>query len=57
MNHMMCNPLFGKQESQESIQEYQNQAKIPKDSRITSIKFRVADPSPLGLRKKLKARG
>ena len=39
MNHMMCNPLFGKQESQESIQESQNQAKIPKDSRIMSIKI------------------
>ena len=55
MNHMMCNPLFGKLESKESIQESQNQAKIPKDSRIMSIncnKFRVADLSPLGLRKK-----
>ena len=29
----MCNPLFGKQESQKSIQESQNQAKIPKDSK------------------------
>ena len=49
----MCNPLFGKQESQESIQESQNQGKIPKDSKITSInKFRVAELSPLGLRKK-----
>ena len=35
---MMCNPLFDKQESQESIQESQNQAKIPKDSRITSVR-------------------
>ena len=49
---MLCNPLLGKQESQESIQESQNQDKIPKDSRITSVKVRVADPSPLGLRKK-----
>ena len=48
----MCNPLFGKQESQESIQESQIQTKIPKDSRITSVKVRVADPSPLGLKKK-----
>ena len=46
MNHMMCNPLFGKQESQESIQ---NQAKILKSHRS---KFRVANPSPLGVRKK-----
>ena len=38
MNHMMCNPLFGKQESQESIQEPQNQAKIPKDSDRTYIR-------------------
>ena len=35
----MCYPLFGKQESQESIQESQSQAKIPKDSRITSIQI------------------
>ena len=46
MNHMMCNPLFGKQESKESIQ---NQAKIPESRRS---KFRVAEPLPLGLRKK-----
>ena len=44
MNHMMCNPLFGKQESQESIQESQNQAKIPKDSRITSDKSELWTP-------------
>ena len=35
MNHVMCYPFFGKQESHESIQESQNHAKIPKDSRIT----------------------
>ena len=52
MNHMMYNPLFGKKETQESIQESQNQAKIPKDSTITSVKTQSADPSPLGLRKK-----
>ena len=46
---MMCNPLFGKQESQESIQESQNQAKIPESRRS---KVRVADPSLLDLRKK-----
>ena len=44
MNHMMCNPLFGKQESQESIQECQNQAKIPKDSRITSVQCQSCGP-------------
>ena len=45
MNHMMCNPLFGKQESQESSQDserFQNH--------IGQV--RVADPSPLDLRKK-----
>ena len=30
MNHMMYKPIFGKQESQESIQESQNQAKVAK---------------------------
>ena len=40
MNHGMCYPLFGKQESQESVKESQNQAKIPKDSRITLIKIK-----------------
>ena len=44
MNHVMCHPLFGNQESQESIQESQNQAKIPKDSRITSIKIQICGP-------------
>ena len=32
MNHVICIPLFGKQESQELILESWNQAKIPKDS-------------------------
>ena len=48
MNHMMCNPLFGKQESQESIQESQNQAKILKDSRIMSIKIQSCGPLASG---------
>ena len=43
----MCYPLFGKQESQESIQESQNQAKIPKDSRITSIQIQSYGPLDL----------
>ena len=44
MNHAMRKPLFGKQESLESIQESWNQAKIPKDSRITSIKIQSCGP-------------
>ena len=44
MNHVMSYPLFGKQELQESIQECQNQAKIPKDSRIMSIKIQSCGP-------------
>ena len=52
MNHMICNPLFGKQESQELIQESQNQAKIPKNSELRRSNVRVADPLLLGLRKK-----
>ena len=40
----MHNSLFGKQESQESIQESRNQAKISKDSRITSIKIQSCGP-------------
>ena len=44
MNHVMCYSLSGKQESQESIKESQNQAKIPKDSRITSIKIQSCGP-------------
>ena len=44
MNHVICYPFFGKQESHESIQESQNQAKIPKDSRITSIKIQSCGP-------------
>ena len=50
MNHMMCNPLFGKQESQESIQESQNQAKILKDSRITSVKSQSCRPLASGFK-------
>ena len=50
MNHMMCNPLFGKQESQESIQESQNQAKIPKDSRIMSVKSQSCGPLASGFK-------
>ena len=44
MNHMLCYPLFGKQESQESIQESRNQAKILKDSRIMLIKIQSCGP-------------
>ena len=50
MNHMMYNPLFGKQESQESIQESQNQAKIPKDSRIMSVKSQSCGPLASGFK-------
>ena len=50
MNYVMCYPLFGKQESQESIKESQNQAKIPKDSRITSIKIQSCGPLVTAIR-------
>ena len=40
----MCYALFGKQESQESVKKSQNQANIPKDSRITSIKIQSCGP-------------
>ena len=50
MNHMMCKPLFGKQELQESIQESQNQANIPKDSRITSVKSQSCGPLNSGFK-------
>ena len=43
---MILIPLYGKQESQESILESWNQAKILKDSESRRRKFRVADPSP-----------
>ena len=46
----MRNLLFGKQESQESIQESQNQAKIPKDSRITSFKSQSCGPIASGFK-------
>ena len=52
MNNMMCNPLFGKQESQELIQESQNQAEILKDSRIMSVKSQDCGPLTSGFRKK-----
>ena len=45
MNHVMHQPLFGKQESQELIQESWNQAKIQKIPESCRSKFRVADPS------------
>ena len=44
MSHMQHKALFGKQESQKSIQESQNQAKIPKIPEPCWQKFRVADP-------------
>ena len=44
MNHVLYKPLFGKQESLESIQESWNQAKIPKDFRITLIKIQSCGP-------------
>ena len=50
MNHMMCNPLFDKQESQESIQESQNHAKILKDSKITSVKSQSCGPLASGFK-------
>ena len=42
---MIRKPLFGKQESQELIQESWNQAKIQKDSRIMLIKIQAYRPS------------
>ena len=43
MNHVIQNPYyFGKQESQQSIQESRNQGKIPESRRR---KFTVADLS------------
>ena len=45
MNHAIHKPLFGKQESQESIQESRNQAKNLKIPESRWRKFRVADPS------------
>ena len=44
MNHAIHKPLFGKQESQESIQESRNQAKNLKIPESRQRKFRVADP-------------
>ena len=43
MNHVMYKPLFGKLESQESIQESRNQARIP-DSRIMLTKIPSSGP-------------
>ena len=45
MNHAIHKPLFGKQESQESIQESRNQAKNLKIPESRRRKFRVSDPS------------
>ena len=45
MNHVICIPLFGKQESQELVLESWNQAKIPKDSESRRRKFSYG---PLG---------
>ena len=45
MNHVMHMSLFGKLESQESIQESWNQAKNVKIPESRQRKFRVADPS------------
>ena len=45
MNHVIHEPLFGKKESQESVQESQNQAKNRKIPESHGQKFRVADPS------------
>ena len=50
MNHIMYNPLFGKQESLESIQESQNQAKIAKDSRNTLVKSQSCGPLASGFK-------
>ena len=44
-DHVRLKPLFGKQESLELRQESWNQAKIPEDSRITSIKIQSCGPS------------
>ena len=46
MKHVMHKPLFGKQKSQESIQEYQNKTNIPKIPESCQRKFRVVDPLP-----------
>ena len=45
INHAIHKPLFGKQESQESIQESRNQAKNLKIPESRRRKFGVADPS------------
>ena len=45
MNHAIRKPLFGKQESQESVKESQNQAKISKILESRWRKFIVANPS------------
>ena len=45
MNHAIDKPLFGKQESQELIQESRNQAKNVKIPESRRRKFRVAEPS------------
>ena len=44
MNHVMHKPLFGKQESQESIQESRNQAKILKIPESCQQKFQSCGP-------------
>ena len=49
MNHVQDKALFGKQESQNSIEESQNQAKISKIPESRQRKFTVADPSDLTL--------
>ena len=43
-NHTIHKPLFGKQESQESIKESQNQTKIPKIPESRRRKFKLVDP-------------
>ena len=48
MNHMMSKPLFGKQESLNTIQESWNQPKISKDSRIMLIKILSCGPLSVG---------
>ena len=45
MNYAIHKPFFGKQESQESIQESRNQAKNLKIPESRRQKFKVADPS------------
>ena len=47
MNPVMHKPLFGKQESQESIQESLDQAKISKDTEIMPMKIQSSIPLPL----------